>query len=52
MLDHLIRLNGARVTLRLEVEIDVPGGINDDVRRIIEENYRAMRFRSFGFEPK
>jgi hypothetical protein len=52
VLDHLARLNGAQVTLRLEIDIDVPGGINDEVRRIVEENCRTLRFRSAGFEAE
>ena len=52
VLDHLARLDGARVTLRLEIDVDIPGGINDEVRRIVEENCRALRFRSFGFEAE
>jgi hypothetical protein len=52
VLDHMARLDGARVTLRLEIDVDVPGGINDEVRRIVEENCRALKFRSFGFEAE
>jgi hypothetical protein len=52
VLDHLARLKGAQVTLRLEIDIDIPGGINDEVRRTIEENCRALRFLSAGFEAK
>jgi hypothetical protein len=52
VLDHLARLNGAQVTVRLEIDVDVPGGINDEVRRIVEENCRTLRFSSAGFEVK
>jgi hypothetical protein len=52
VLDHLVRLNGAHVTLRLEIDIDIPGGINDEVRRIVEENCRTLKFCSAGFEAK
>jgi uncharacterized protein len=52
VLDHLARLKGAHVTLRLEIDVDVPGGINDEVRRVIEDNCRTLRFRSAGFETE
>ena len=52
VLDHLTRLNGARVTLRLEIDIDVPDGITDEARRIVEENCRTLKFRGFGFEAE
>lgn len=52
VLEHVARLDGARVTLRLEIDIDIPGGINDDARRIVEENCRTLKFRSFGFEAE
>jgi hypothetical protein len=52
VLDHLARLNGAHVTLRLEIDIDVPAGINDEVRRIVEENCRTLNFRNAGFEAE
>jgi predicted AAA+ superfamily ATPase len=52
VLDLLARLNGAQVTMRLEIDIDIPGGIDDEVRRTVEENCRTLRFRSAGFEAK
>ncbi len=43
---------GRRLLLQLEIDIDVPGGINDELRRIVEENCRALKFRSAGFEAE
>ena len=50
--DHMARLEGARVSLRLEIDVDIPGGITDEARRIVEENCRTLKFRSFGFEAE
>jgi hypothetical protein len=52
VLEHLARLNGAQVTARLEIDVHVPGGINEEIRRIVEENCRTLRFRSAGFEAE
>jgi hypothetical protein len=52
VLDHLTRLEGAQVMARLEIDVHVPGGINDEVRRIVEENCRTLRFCNAGFETE
>jgi hypothetical protein len=34
----------------LEIEVEVPEGIPEDVVRIVQENCNTLKFRSHGFE--
>ncbi len=47
---HLSGLVGAKVQASLEIQIEVSGGIPDDVVRIVQENCNTLRFKSHGFE--
>jgi predicted AAA+ superfamily ATPase len=47
---HLAGLLGARVTVTLEIEAEIPGGAPEQVVRTVTENARALRFSSQGFE--
>jgi len=47
---HLTGLMGANVTVRLEIEADIPDGAPDNVVRTVTENSRALKFNSHGFE--
>ena len=47
---HLAGLPGAQVRVTLEIDAAVPGGIPDQVVRIVTENSRTLRFSSQAFE--
>jgi hypothetical protein len=47
---HLSCLVGAKVTVTLEVEAEVPSGVPENVVRIVTENGRTLKFVSQGFE--
>jgi len=47
---HLVGLVGADVTVTLEIEANVPGGVSESVVRIVTENGRSLKFTSQGFE--
>ncbi len=47
---HLASLPGAQVTVTLEIDAQVPGGVPEDVVRVVTENCRTLRFQSQGFE--
>ncbi len=49
---HLAGLVGARVRVTLEIEVEVPGGVPEQVVRIVTENSRALKFTSHGFEQE
>ena len=49
---HLSGLVGARVTVTLEIEAEVPEGAPDHVVRTVTENSRTLKFTSQGFEKE
>ncbi|WP_286959336.1 DUF499 domain-containing protein [Arsenicicoccus sp. UBA7492] len=50
VLTHLRGCDGARVTVRLEVEAKRAQGFPEDVVRVVAENARTLRFDESGFE--
>jgi hypothetical protein len=50
LLSHLVALVGADVDVRLEINVDVPEGVPDDVVRTVTENASALKFDQHGFE--
>ena len=49
---HLGGLVGAKVTVTLEVEAEIPSGVPDQVVRTVTENSRTLKFTSQGFEKE
>jgi predicted AAA+ superfamily ATPase len=49
---HLSGLVGAKVTVTLEVEAEIPSGVPDNVVRTVTENSRTLKFTSQGFEKE
>jgi len=47
---HLAGLVGAKVTVTLEIEAEIPSGAPDLVVRTVTENSRTLKFTSQGFE--
>jgi hypothetical protein len=43
---------GARVTVTLEIEAEMPNGAPEQVVRVVTENGRTLRFTSQGFEKE
>jgi len=52
VVEHLNRLAGADVRVRLEIEADVPGGVPAKTVMHVTENARTLRFEGFGFEEE
>lgn len=52
LIAHLSGLVGAKVTVTLEVEAEIPSGVPDHVVRTVTENSRTLRFTSQGFEKE
>ncbi len=49
---HLAGLVGAKLTVTLEVEAEIPSGTPDQVVRTVTENSRTLKFTSQGFEKE
>ena len=52
VISHLSGLIGAKVTVTLEIEAEVPSGAPDNVVRTVTENSRTLKFTSQGFEEQ
>jgi hypothetical protein len=52
VISHLVGLVGAKVTVTLEVEAEVPAGAPDHVVRTVTENSQTLKFSSQGFEKE
>lgn len=52
VISHLSGLVGAKVTVTLEIEAEVPDGVSDQVVRIVTENAQTLKFSNHGFEKK
>lgn len=50
VISHLSGLIGAKVTVTLEIEAEIPSGAPDHVVRTVTENSRTLKFTSQGFE--
>jgi len=49
---HLVGLVGARVTVTLEIEAEVPSGVPEHVQRTVTANSQTLKFASHGFEEE
>ena len=52
VISHLSGLVGAKVTVILEIEAEVPSGAPDHVVRTVTENSRTLKFTNQGFETE
>jgi len=43
-------LRGVKVEVKIDIQIDSPGAIPDDTRRIVRENAVALKFKDSEFE--
>jgi uncharacterized protein len=50
VLSHLSGLVGADVKISLEINVEVPDGIPENIIRIVKENANTLKFNSQGFE--
>ena len=50
VLGHLVALHGAKVTVTMKIEVEVPGGVENDVVRIVSENANSLKFSHHSFE--
>ena len=50
VISHLVGLKDANVTVSIEVQAEVPEGVDPSIVRTITENCRVLKFKSQGFE--
>jgi hypothetical protein len=49
---HLAALYGANVKITLDIQVSIPDGIPDDIRRVVNENSQTLKFNRHGFEKE
>jgi hypothetical protein len=52
VISHMSGLVGAKVTVTLEIEAEIPNGAPDSVVRTVTENARTLKFKNQGFEKE
>jgi len=52
IVQHLSTLPGARVNIALEIQVEIPDGVPENVVRTVTENCRTLRFNTYGFEER
>ncbi len=52
VLAHLITQRGAKVKLRLEIDVELPSGFSTDVVRTVTENANTLKFSQQSFEAE
>ena len=40
----------AKVTVKIDITVQIQNGATDGTVRMVSENYRTLKFESFGFE--
>jgi len=50
VISHLAGLQGAKAEITLEIDVNVPDGVPENVVRTVTENCRTLKFKSQGFE--
>lgn len=50
VINHLEKVDGARVTITLDVQMDAPEGTPSDTVRTVSENCRTLNVKDFGFD--
>jgi len=52
VISHMSGLVGAKVNITLEINIEVPQGISEEIISIVSENCNSLKFKSHGFEEQ
>jgi hypothetical protein len=52
ILQHLASLPHSEISVTLEIQARVPGGVPDNVVRTVSENCRTLKFKSQSFEQE
>jgi hypothetical protein len=50
VIGHLTSVDGAQVEVSLEVSLNAPGGLPQQIVRTVSENCRTLKVKNFGFE--
>jgi hypothetical protein len=46
----MAQLSGAKITVTMDIQVDIPDGIDDDIARTVKENCKTLKFTESNFE--
>lgn len=52
VVQHLALLPDANVEILMEIQVELPNGVSENVKRTVTENCRTLKFKSQGFESE
>ena len=52
VISHFVGQDGAEVRVTLEIEVKLATGASEQLRRIVTENSRTLKFTTYGFESE
>lgn len=52
IIQHLRLEKGAKVTVTMEIEADIPEGAKEKTIQTVNENCRVLKFKSFEFDER
>jgi hypothetical protein len=52
ILQHLASLPSSEISVTVEIQAKIPGGVPDGVVRTVSENCRTLKFKSQSFEQE
>ena len=50
VIQHLSDIPGAEVSVTMEIHVNIPDGISDQIVRTVTENCKTLKFKSHGFD--
>jgi hypothetical protein len=50
VLQHLAQLVGSKIKVTMDIDVELPNGVNDDIVRTVKENCRTLKFTESNFE--
>ncbi len=50
VLQHLSVLPNSKVRVTVEIDVDAPEGVSEEIQRVVDENCQTLKFKSHGFE--
>jgi hypothetical protein len=52
VISHLAALPNSKLTVTLEIQAEIPDGVDERTTRIVNENANTLKFDNFGFEEE
>jgi hypothetical protein len=50
VLQHLAQLTGSKIKVTMDIDVELPNGVSDDIARTVKENCKTLNFTESNFE--